>query len=160
MNRKRALVTAGGFTLIELMAVMVILALATALVVPRLGGWIEPARLDLAQSRVLDCLAIARTLGRQTGASVALLYDVSGVRLVPHSGAGDPVTFRFGGDVHIAYVEVAGTRRSPRRGDVVVPMRASGICPHHRIGLALDGGGEGRVLEINGLTGAVRAERR
>lgn len=68
----------GGFTLIELVVVMVIIATLGAIAVPRLQGSTRAQRVESAAIRVVNDLNHARTLARTTGAEQRITFTSVG----------------------------------------------------------------------------------
>lgn len=62
--------TARGFTLLEMMIVVAIVALGTALIVPAFAGWISRYQLNQASSEVAASLNLARMAAKNRNAPV------------------------------------------------------------------------------------------
>lgn len=67
--------TRSGFTLIELIAVIVIIAILSAMALPRFGASIARARADAAAERIALDLDLARRHAMLRGASQAVIFD-------------------------------------------------------------------------------------
>ena len=70
--------TNAGFTLHELMVVLAIAAVLTAVALPNLIGWQQSARLDAAAGDILAMLRNARMRAVMENARVVVLFDPGG----------------------------------------------------------------------------------
>ncbi len=66
-----------GFTLIELIFVMIIMGMMTTLAVPRYVRFVSNQRLDATARRVQTDLALARRRARFTSASQSVVFDAA-----------------------------------------------------------------------------------
>lgn len=73
--------TRGGYTLVELVVVLVILALAGALAVPAIASWRPPSDLDAAAARVVATLHLARERAVTGGHETELVIDATNRRV-------------------------------------------------------------------------------
>lgn len=69
-----------GYTLVELVVVVVILALAGALAVPAVAAWRPPSDLDAAAARVVAVLSLARERAVSSGHQAELTVDAASQR--------------------------------------------------------------------------------
>ncbi|MBW3540250.1 MAG: GspH/FimT family pseudopilin [Planctomycetes bacterium] len=80
----------GGFTLLEALAVIAVLGIAAALVIPSAGGG-DAQGLEAAASILAADLRLARGQAVQTGSEWTLTLDVSGRAWeIVHTGSGNP----------------------------------------------------------------------
>lgn len=70
----------GGYTLVELVVVLVILGLAGALAVPAIAAWRPPSDLDAAAARVVEALHAARERAVIGGHDAELVIDAANQR--------------------------------------------------------------------------------
>lgn len=136
-----------GFTLLEMLAVIVVLGLALALIVPRLPGPSPEVTLRMAGDRVQGALRLAR--------SEAIAADRAvGVTFYPGEG-----TFRIDG---------ASAVRLPDGSAIAEPAGGGSSGGLIRVAFAPDGSGAGgpiqlsagektETIRIDWLTGRVRA---
>ncbi len=82
MNRPRhaSLRTDGGFTLMELLVTMTIIALVFAMVVPNLGAFVPEAKLDGSGKQILRTLDWVRSEARIQGKRMAIDLDLEHAR--------------------------------------------------------------------------------
>jgi type IV fimbrial biogenesis protein FimT len=80
-----------GFTLIELMVVIAILALVSAIGVPSLIGWRDDAKLRDAVSLLRGDLEMAKIRAVRENDFVAVLFNANGYTVFIDDGAGDPL---------------------------------------------------------------------
>jgi len=69
--------TAAGFTLIEMVCVVTILAIVSAIVVPRLGNPLSGQRADMIATRITHDLTHAQRYARMISASRQVIFDVA-----------------------------------------------------------------------------------
>lgn len=75
-GESRNRVCEGGFTLVEMLVVLAIIALTTTFAVPLLSGGSEGLRLDLASSELAAELRVTRSAAITRNAQMALMIDV------------------------------------------------------------------------------------
>lgn len=81
-----------GFTLLELMIVLVIVAVVTAAVAPAMGRWMEQDEIELATSDIEGLLRDARMAALEQGTPVSVILDpVAGRYWVTLGRDGEPV---------------------------------------------------------------------
>lgn len=66
-----------GFTLAELALVVGIIAVASAIAIPRYGSAIARYRLDMAARRIAADIALTRDFARQSSAGKAITFDIA-----------------------------------------------------------------------------------
>jgi general secretion pathway protein H len=71
----------GGYTLVELVVVIVILALSGALVVPAIAAWRPPSDLAAATAPVVSALHLARERAVSSGRETELVIDAANRRV-------------------------------------------------------------------------------
>jgi prepilin-type N-terminal cleavage/methylation domain-containing protein len=69
-----------GFSLVELVLVLLVIAIMSAIAAPRYGDALARFRADAAARRVANDLALVQARARSTGTSCAMNFDVSGNR--------------------------------------------------------------------------------
>lgn len=95
----------GGYTLAELMAVIVIAGVIATIAVPRLSGYIRHLSARSAASRVVSDLMLARTQAVREGQTVSLrVTGTAAYRLTVDAGANPVRTLKT--------VDVSGTQRN------------------------------------------------
>jgi type II secretion system protein H len=72
----------GGFSLVELLIVMAVLAAVAGLVLPSMRGPLDKSRLTGAAKEIQASLAKARSLAIREGTSVSFRYEIAGARYV------------------------------------------------------------------------------
>jgi prepilin-type N-terminal cleavage/methylation domain-containing protein len=70
----------GGYTLVELVVVLVILALAGALAVPAIAAWRPPSDIDTATARLVAVLHLARERAVSSGHASEMVIDAANRR--------------------------------------------------------------------------------
>lgn len=76
MTRPLSIPRAGGFTLVELVLVAAIVAIASAMAVPRFARAMERYRVQAATQRVIDDLAHVAEVARTRSAAAVIRFDV------------------------------------------------------------------------------------
>jgi general secretion pathway protein H len=71
----------GGYTLVELVVVLVILALAGALALPAMAAWRPPSALAAATTPVIAALHLARERAVSSGRETQLVIDAANRRV-------------------------------------------------------------------------------
>ncbi|HUN46510.1 MAG TPA: GspH/FimT family pseudopilin [Stellaceae bacterium] len=104
-----------GFTLIELVVVLAILALATALVTPLLSRGRDRAEFDATVREVAAALRETRSLAMTRDRSEALLVDVAHGVL---RWGGRPADHRVPRSIRLALLTTAGERLDEESGDI------------------------------------------
>lgn len=66
-----------GFSLLELVLVIAIIATLAAIAVPRYGGAVARYRIEAAARRIVEDLALARATARSKSTSVTVTFDVA-----------------------------------------------------------------------------------
>ena len=69
-----------GYTLAELLIVLVLIGLAASLAVPRMSRWVQTVSSRTAVNHVMTDLALTRVQAARTGATVSLRIENSGAR--------------------------------------------------------------------------------
>lgn len=95
----------GGYTLAELMAVIVIAGVLATIAVPRLSGYIRHLSARSAASKVVSDLMLARTQAVREGQTVSLRVTGTGAYQVTEDLGASPVRT-------VKTVDVAGTQRN------------------------------------------------
>jgi Tfp pilus assembly protein FimT len=92
--RKGKVCSAAAFSLAELVLVVAIIAIISAIAVPRYASALVRYRADAAARRVVADLSLARHLARQTGQSRTVTFNtVTGrVRIIGQSGMDAPAS--------------------------------------------------------------------
>lgn len=93
MNRR-------GFTLVELIVVLTILAVTTGLAIPAFRRWVEEDDLTVATRRIEALFRMARDSAIRSGSTVTLVLDSATAHawLIPSAGDGSEVEPIQGGD--------------------------------------------------------------
>ena len=78
--RQRSESTCSGFTIVELMVVIMIMGMITAFVVPNLGMFVPKARIDSAAKQLVANIDFVRSEARIQGKRVTLELDLDNAR--------------------------------------------------------------------------------
>src|SRR5262245_265885 len=71
----------GGFTILEIMVVLMVIAILAAIAIPAVYHWLEEYRLGIAAQQVTDSLQATKMQAVAKTRRTSLLFDVSGNRL-------------------------------------------------------------------------------
>jgi type II secretion system protein H len=141
-----------GYTLVELVMVMVIIALVAAVAAPRYAAALSRYRVDAAARRIADDFAFAQAKARATGTTRTLFFDRTNerYRLINESDlnkASTTYTVDLADEpyrVSIATVSFGGAG--------TVSFNGFGV-PSGSGTIELRSGKQTRVVSLNGLTG-------
>lgn len=138
---------AAGFTLVEMLVVLAILALAAGISLPSLRGIVPAHRLNAAAEAVAGEIALLRNEALRTGQAARLVFDPETARFVS-SRRGAPALSMAGWRVRVE----AGT--GSRAGPGEIRFLPDGGGSGGRI--TLTGSGGSRILTVSRATGAIR----
>ncbi len=150
---------ARGFTLLELVLVLLLAGLMVALVVPSVSGTIESSRLGAGAAQLRATFALARTLSASDARERSVVFDLEGMeygiagerrRLLP-----DGIWIR---SIRIGDVVVDGERVSGEPGLPRLRFFPDGSSENAEIVLASTGGGRVTVV-VDPLTGIAEARK-
>lgn len=85
----------GGFTLIELVLVMLIIAVLSAIALPRFAQANARQQLDASADRLVSDLQLAQSRARAASASVEVAFDLDQDRYTMDAASGDAITVRL-----------------------------------------------------------------
>lgn len=143
--------SAAGFTLLEIVVVLVIAAAALALVAPNLGGTLARTRLASSAREVASGLRYARNHAIASGRPAEFWLDVNGHRY----SAGDRFKPRQLPDsVKLTLVTADGQTAADGRG--FIRFFPDGSSTGGKV--VLESTGDRRLVEVNWLTGYVRVQ--
>ena len=141
-----------GFTLLELLIVLAIVALVVAIVPAAFGGWGDSARLPTVVSDVRSDIRLARSHARLTGRVVALAAseDGAGYRIEP----GD-LARRLADGLQVDVLP-ARSSTTDRLAPAAIRFFPNGGSSGGRI--LITSQGRQAVLEIDGVTGRLELD--
>ena len=139
--------SARGFTLLELLLVLAIAAMAAAIVIPSLPGALDSSRLRGSAGEVRATLNLARTLAVSESRSRYVAFDLDNGE---YGIGGDNVTWRLPEKIRIASVRLGDSTAD--RGTVRVRFYPDGSADEANVAISLQEGGTLRV-RIDPLTG-------
>ena len=143
-------INAAGFTLIEIMAALVLMGVLSAAVVVNLSGPTRAARMEDAIGQVRQYDRMTRAAARRSGAADVLTFDLSRGEI--HRAANSAATWvSIAQPIRIDRLLLPGRRVETGRADV--PISADGRSPSYAVRL-IGPQDEARWLFIAGLTGA------
>lgn len=144
----------GGFSLIELTAVLLILAIAAAAVALHVAGPTGEAALDRAAVRVADFDRVTRTAARNQGRPMRIVIDPTLNRLERTDAQGRPAgaAASLPGRVRLSDVMVLGGGTARAQSSVLCSSR--GLTPTYAVQLEVPEG-RSRWLVFAGLSGQV-----
>ncbi len=168
-----------AFTLIEIMVVIVVLAIAAAAIVPNMAGSLATTRLEDAARQVADLMDYAGNAARATGRVHGLVFEPDGRRFTlvrevpppPEAGLGQPPTLeaiKLPGPLarelpeSIVLASVAVFERDLIGGEedqVRILFFPDGTTEFATLYLT-DPHGDERYVSLNGLSGTVEIESR
>jgi type II secretion system protein H len=144
----------GGFTLIELAMVLAIVALISAMAIPRFGGSLVRARADQAARRVAADLELAQRFAVRRGASYAVVFDATAdVYRMPGMNDPDHPASRYRIDLTVVPYEV-DLVSADFGGNPHVIFDGYGV-PASAGQVVLRAGAEIRTLALAAVTGRV-----
>jgi len=149
---------ARAFTLVEMLAVGIILALIAALALPAADRWSPAYRLRAAALAVERRLALARALALEHDRAYRVCYDLDKAETwaEPAEPDGEPVEReRLPEGVRFERVETAAVEA--REGVVAVEVRPSGLVEPHAVALAMSSGA-GALVRADPLGAGVLVE--
>lgn len=142
-----------AFTLVEVLAALVVLALLAGAVTARLGSLLRRSTLDRAESAAMELDRLARTTARSGGQHLQIVFDLDGGR----AGYGPLEADQEGGVVTSVSLGVERVRRASGEftgGQVEIPCSSAGLTETYAVRLA-GGDSSGRWLLLAGLSGMV-----
>ncbi len=148
-----------AFSLLELTVVLVIIALMSAIAVPRYSRSLERYRVEGAARRIVADLAYARSLARATGAPKTASFDVAGnaytligVADIDH---GSPVyTVDLAGDPYNCQITSAILDDATDAGDAVTDVIFDGYgVPDSDGTIVVTVNGQSRTIQLDAVTG-------
>jgi prepilin-type N-terminal cleavage/methylation domain-containing protein len=142
----------GGFTLIELVIVLAIMAVFSAIAIPRYGASAARYRADLAARRVVADLALAQSKAKGTSSTTSVVFYVSTNRyqlpqLSSPDGMGGTYTVGLGEQPYAANLVSADFA-----GDAQITFNGWGL-PDSGGTVVLISGTEQRTVTVNAETG-------
>lgn len=153
--RTESRATRGGFSLVELLIVIGILAVMAAVAVPRFGRAAERYRLDLAADQLARDLSMVRESARSRGNGMSLLVDPEKLRYIVPSWAdprGDAARYTVRLDeepYRVEHWEIKGSLGFSITFDEFGGSNTGGE-------ITLMSGGQSRTVVIEIGTGAIR----
>lgn len=143
-----------GFTLIEIMAVVVIMAIFATAAVVTLGGTLAGARMQDAVYRVKHFDATSRSFAQKFARPTEMVYDLTGGRFY-RAKTDDRSDVSAAGRMpqRIAIDRVLVGRDSYPSGEAVVACSSDGRTPSYAV--LLKGAGRERWLVFSGISGYV-----
>ena len=144
--------TRNGFTLVELVVVMVLLGILSSLAVYSLGGTMDRHRMSTAIESIEMFDAAARRAARSSQQRVVAAIDRSAGRLSIQSPTNrEAISFTLAPQITIAQIRVAGNRGLP--GDAQINVNGEGRSPSYAI--ELQRGALKQWLVVLGFSGQV-----
>ena len=99
--RKNNPLQADGFTLIELIIVLVIIAMAAAVSIPRVGSLFETTSFRKTVNKVIVFLRDARVDAISTGKKISVIVDLENGKLVRLTDGGDKINLQMPDEVEV-----------------------------------------------------------
>ncbi len=138
-----------GFTLLELLVVLAIVALVVVIALPRIGAGLPGAALDAGARRIAAGLNEARSLAVVRNRAVRFTLNGAAKRFTVGGGAGAPLPATLGITLITGAAEVVGAAQGSIR------FFPDGSSTGGRI--VLSGRGGTRTIEVDWLTGRIRS---
>ena len=144
-----------GFTLLEVMAVLIIVGLFAAAVTLTPSGWFAAARFDEVTAQVTFMDQLARQRARRGDQAVELVFDLPQARIERRDVDGG---FSDDGRHHMTLprgyevTEMIVSRQSRRSRRVTVPVNTTGCTPSYALRI-VGPSHEAKWLVIAGLSG-------
>ena len=142
----------GGFTLVELMLVLLILAIAAAAVTVRAQGSLRGARMNEVLSAFRDFDRTTRAAARNQDRPFRLVVSLSGGTIARADGEGRLIrgqVMSLPSDIRFDRLLVR--RQDCRDGDVTISCSRKGFTPTYAV--LLKSSGRSQWLVVAGLTG-------
>jgi type II secretion system protein H len=154
MTRRKRIAAQPGFTLIELIVVMAILALATALTMPRLGPQLTTAKMRSAATSLASLVGMARYLSVATGHSLEIVLSLEDANLLlRQTGTTTAMASRhFDDGIGIFWVRVQGN--AVRSGNARIVFHPDGTATDAAV--SLRGKGQRLLLTLDPASGRLR----
>ncbi len=159
-ERGAILMNTRGFTLLELVLVLLLAGLLAALVMPSVSGTLESSRLRSGAAQIRATFALARTLSASDARERSVVFDVDRVqyeiagegrrRILP-----DGIWIR---SIRVGDIAVDGDRLSASPGLPRVRFFPDGSAEDAEIVLTSAGGGR-LAVAVDSLTGLAEARR-
>lgn len=137
----------GGFSLVELLLVMAILGILTAVVLPYLPGALESSRFRGSAVEVRATLTLARTLAVSEARNLSVAIDLDRGE---YGIDGDERKWLLPEGVRVAVVRIGDT--AAERGVVRIRFYPDGSADEAEVAISSSGGGQRRIL-VDPLTG-------
>jgi type II secretion system protein H len=154
MTRPARTATQQGFTLLELIVVMAIIALATTLTMPRLGPQLTTAKMRSAAASFASLVGMAHYLSVATGHSLEIVLSLEDANLLlRRTGTTTVMASRhFDEDIGIFWVRVQGN--AIKSGNARIVFHPDGTTTDAAV--SLRGKGQNLLLTLDPASGRLR----
>ena len=128
ISRAGALNRRNGFTLFEILIVMVILALSAGVAIPLLGSFDKEGDVKSASTIVLEAVSVARSRALMSDKTVTMHFSPKKISI--ENGEGDGLDHTLPAGVQISSVKTASGKKN------VLQFSKDGICEEAIVGLS------------------------